>query len=284
MTTSEEGLDTRALLRRTELALAAAGCLSAAAEAELAISRLTAADPGLGRPSITRDELLLIEAYVDARRRGKPPHYILGGAEFMGRWIPLAAATYIPRPWSEAMVRRAIDLLGPATRPLTAVDLGTGSGAFAMCIADAVPGSEVWALDIDAAAVACARVNAADQPTVHVAQGDLFAPLPAELAHRVDLVVASLPYVPAADLAQLPRDYREHEPRVAHDGGDDGLAVDARALSQAREWLRPGGHFLLELGQRQGPRLASVASELGYRATTVVTDEEGDDLFLECVL
>jgi len=284
MTLPREGLEVGEVLRLTEAALTIAGCVSAAAEAELAIRRLTGADPSDRGSLLAGGDLAAVDAYVEGRRSGEPPHHILGGGEFMGRWIVLDRATYIPRPWTAEMVVRAIAILKRVRRPRTVVDLGTGSGAIAVTIAAAVRNCHVWALDIDPASVECARINTACTPGVRVLRSDLFTAMPGELVRRVDLVIGSLPYVPTSELAQLPRDYREREPRRALDGGQDGLAVDGRALGEARGWLRPGSRMLLELGHRQGGPLAAEATRLGYTRALVRTDEDGDDLFLECTL
>lgn len=262
--------------------LAAAGCVSAAGEAELAIRRLTAADP-LKPDGILSDlDLEAVRAYIDRRRGGDPPHYILGGCEFMGRWIRLDEAAYIPRPWTETMVLRGVANLKRVRKPRVAVDIGTGSGAIACAVADAVSDCHVWALDVDPGALQWAQINAAAMANVTVAMSDLFDALPAQLAGRVDLVIGSLPYVPSAELAALPRDYREHEPRQALDGGPNGLEVDLRALQDAHRWLRPGGRLLFELGHGQGNPLAVEARRLGYREVRAHLDEEGDDAYLAC--
>ena len=279
-----QSLEVGEILRLTEAALANAGCVSAAAEAELAIRRLTSADPSDRSSPVAEVDLAAVDAYVEARRSGEPPHYILGGAEFMGRWIVLDRATYIPRPWTAVMVARAVAILRRVRGPRRVVDLGTGSGAIAVTIAGSVRNCHVWAVDIDNAAVECARINTASTVDVSVLSSDMFSALPCDLVGRFDLVIGSLPYVPAAELAHLPRDYREHEPRRALDGGQDGLALDRRALAEARNWLGSGGRVMLELGHRQGGPLAAAATRMGYTRAQVWTDEEGDDLFLECAL
>ena len=263
--------------------MSAAGCISSLAEAELAIRRLAgdSADP---ERELTPAELAAIEAYIQRRRDGDPPHYILGGCEFMGHWIRLDETAYIPRPWTEAMVRRGVASLLNAGEPTVAIDLGTGSGAIARVIADSAPGCHVWGLDIDERSLRWARINTATASNVTVLRSDLFAAIPQELAGHVDLAIGSLPYVPSGEIATLPRDYREHEPMVALDGGPDGLAVDQRALGEAIRWLRPGGVVLLELGHRQGTALSAHASSIGFSDAKVHLDDEGDDAFIECTL
>ncbi|GAC1331739.1 MAG: hypothetical protein NVSMB17_10050 [Candidatus Dormibacteria bacterium] len=200
----------------------------------------------------------------------------------MGRWLQLDRAAYIPRPWTEVMVRRGVASLRRARPPRVAVDIGTGSGAIASVISASVDDCVVWALDIDAGAVRWARLNTATATNVRVAVSTLFEALPQALAGQVDLVIGSLPYVPTGEIPGLPRDYRDHEPAVALDGGGDGLEVNQRALQQARPWLRAGGRVMLELGQGQGGPLLGVAGTAGYRHARVHLDEDGDELFLEC--
>lgn len=272
------------VLRSTEAALAEAGCLSSRGEAELAIRRLSIAGPGVPGARLSGAEVRSIQEYVERRRSGDPPQYILGGCEFMGRWVSLDHTTYIPRPWTESMVRHGIAALGRTRRPRTVVDVGTGSGALALVIAESVRDCVVWALDVDERAVGWARTNTSRLSNVRVARSDLFGELSPDLAGQVDLVLGSLPYVPSTELGTLPRDYREHEPVVALDGGTDGLALYRRALDEARPWLRGRGRVLFELGHRQGHPLVAAARRLGYEGAQVHLDEEGDDLFLECRL
>ncbi|HEV1998730.1 MAG TPA: HemK/PrmC family methyltransferase [Candidatus Dormibacteraeota bacterium] len=271
----------RDVLRSSAAQLAAAGCISSDREAELAIRRLTAADGRDPDGILSAAELLAVDDYIERRRNGDPPHYILGGCEFMGRWIRLDETAYIPRPWTETLVLRGVATLKRARRPRIAVDLGTGSGAIARILAERVNDCHVWALEVDEAALRWARMNTAEAKNVTVLESDLFDALPAPLAGRVDLVIGSLPYVPSGELAALPRDYREHEPMTALDGGRDCLGVDLRALRDALAWLRPGGRVLLELGHRQGNPLVGEALQLGYRDARAQLDDEGDDLFLE---
>ena len=250
--------------------------MSAAEEVDLVLRRLATAG------TADLQSVRAVREYVERRRAGETPHHILGGAEFMGRWIALGDGVYIPRPWTDQMVLRGLAFLKRCRHPRVAVDIGTGSGAIAAVIAAAVADCEVWALEVHEAQLQWARRNTADLPAVTVLRSDLFTALPRDLERRVDLVIGSLPYVPSSELDAMPRDYREHEPQVAHDGGPDGLSVDRRALTDALRWLRPGGRAMLELGQGQGPPLAMTARTLGYSRVRVRTDEDGDDLFIEC--
>jgi release factor glutamine methyltransferase len=121
------------------------------------------------------------------------------------------------------------------------------------------------AADIDPAAVRCARRNVAAAGG-RVYQGDLYAPLPVRLRGRVDILAANVPYVPSGDVGLLPSEARAHEPRVALDGGADGLDVLRRVAAGAPLWLAPGGHLLVETSERQAPSAAEAFGRAGLIA------------------
>ena len=197
---------------------------------------------------------------VSRRGRGEPVAYLTGHKEFMGLDLAVGPPVLIPRPETELLVEQALELLGSAFQEeptfRLAVDVGTGSGAIAISLAVFMPEVRVLATDISGEALAMARRNAAYHGVagrVTFYQGDLLAPLSLpELQGQVDLVTANLPYIPAGDLAGLPRDVRDHEPQLALDGGPDGLALYRRLIPDACRLLRPGGFLLLEIGPGQG--------------------------------
>src|SRR5689334_5512000 len=165
--------------------LAAAGFLSAGEEAE----ELQARAGGDGR---------VLEELVERRLAGEPLAWIVGSAEFCGLRVRVAPGVYVPRPHTEGLALNAAERL-PADG--IAVDVCTGSGAVAAVLADRRPGATVLATDADERSVACARANGVDARI-----GDLFAPLPATVRARVDVVSAVVPYVPTSELASLQRD------------------------------------------------------------------------------
>jgi release factor glutamine methyltransferase len=226
--------------------LRAAGCVFAEEEARLLLS--TARTP---------DEL---DAMVDQRVVGLPLEQVLGWAEFCGLRITVAPGVFVPRRRTEFLVQQAVVL---ARGGEVIVDLCCGAGAIGAALAAAVDGAEVHAADIDPAAVRCARRNLPG-PRGHVYQGDLYEPLPAALRGRVGVLVANVPYVPTSEIGFLPPEARAHEPRVALDGGTDGLDVLRRVAIEAPHWLAPGGHLLIETSERQAPsaQAAFVASGL----------------------
>jgi release factor glutamine methyltransferase len=142
------------------------------------------------------------------------------------------------------------------------LDLCCGSGAVGAALAAAMDRVELHAADIDPAAVRCARRNVATAGG-QVYQGDLYAPLPGRLRGRIDILAANVPYVPTGEVGLLPPEARGHEPRVALDGGADGLDVLRRVTVAAPRWLAPGGHLLVEASERQARQAAEAFARRG---------------------
>jgi release factor glutamine methyltransferase len=158
------------------------------------------------------------------------------------------------------------------------VDLCCGSGAVGAAVATALHADagarrvELHAADIDPAAVACARRNvAAVGGAVYL--GDLYDPLPASLRGRVGLLTANVPYIPAGAIDTLPAEARVHEPRVALDGGADGLEILRRVAADAPRWLAPGGHLLVETSEEQAPSARQAFAGAGLIPRVVASEE-----------
>ena len=228
--------------------LRAAGCVFAEDEARL-----------LAAAARTPAEL---DHLVDRRVAGLPLEHVLGWAEFRGRRIAVEPGVFVPRHRTELLVREAAAL---APRGAVVVDLCCGSGA----IGAALGAVELHAVDLDPAAVRCARRNV----TGRVYEGDLYDPLPPELRGRVDAIVASAPYVPTPAIALMPREARVHEPRAALDGGEDGLGVVRRIVAGAPAWLAPGGSLLVETSAGQAPAAAGAMAACGLAPRVVTSDE-----------
>jgi release factor glutamine methyltransferase len=153
---------------------------------------------------------------------------------------------FVPRRRTEFLARVALEevaLVAPPARSAVVVDLCCGAGAIAAVMARR-PRTDVFAVDVDAVAVECARRNLDGVATV--LHGDLVDPLPAALAGAVDVIVANAPYVPTDEIAWLPREAREHEPMATLDGGADGVELHRRIAAVAPRWLRPGGRLVVE--------------------------------------
>jgi len=239
--------------------LRAAGCVFAEDEARLLVATARTADE--------------LSAMVERRAAGLPLEQVLGWAEFCGLRIAVDPGVFVPRRRTEFLVQRAAGLARPGS---IVVDLCCGVGAIGAALAAAVDRAEVHAVDIDPAAVACARRNVPG----HVYQGDLYRPLPARLRGQVRILAANVPYVPTGEIGFLPPEARAHEPLVALDGGPDGLDVLRRVAAGASDWLAPGGHLLIETSERQAPVAAAafaasglavqVATSAGLNATVVI--------------
>jgi release factor glutamine methyltransferase len=152
------------------------------------------------------------------------------------------------------------------------VDLCCGSGALGVALVTALGGAELHAADVDPAAVRCARRNVAAVGG-QVYEGDLYEPLPAMLRGRVGILIANVPYVPTEEVRLLPPEAREHEARVALDGGAVGLDVLRRVAAEAPLWLAPGGHLLFETSERQVPRAVEAVARHGLVPRVARCDE-----------
>ncbi|MER6237742.1 putative protein N(5)-glutamine methyltransferase [Streptomyces clavifer] len=234
--------------------LRAAGCVFAEDEAALLLS--TASDPAE------------LAAMVERRTGGLPLEHVLGWAEFCGLRVAVDPGVFVPRRRTEFLVRQAA---APGSGEAVVVDLCCGSGALGAALAAVLPRVELHATDVDPAAVRCARRNVGSLGQVY--EGDLFEPLPGSLRGRVDVLLANVPYVPTDDVDLLPAEARVHEPRVALDGGGDGLDVLRRVVAAAPEWLAPGGRLLVETSERQAARAARTVGDSGLVARVVVSEE-----------
>jgi release factor glutamine methyltransferase len=181
---------------------------------------------------------------------------------------------------SEFLVRQAAELgraqlaapSDPAdVAPCIVVDMCCGTGAVGIAVAAALGRAELHAVDVDPAAVACARRNIAGSGQVHA--GNLYEPLPAGLRGRVDLLVANAPYVPTAEIALMPAEARLHEPLVALDGGPDGTRIHQQVAAQAPDWLSARGHLLIETSERQAPLTATAIAQAGLTARVVTSKD-----------
>jgi release factor glutamine methyltransferase len=211
-----------------------------------------------------------LAAMVDRRIAGLPLEHVVGWAEFCGLRIAVEPGAFVPRRRTEFLARQAAALARPGS---VVVDLCCGSGAVGAALAATAAGIELHAADIDPAAIRCARRNLADIGSVY--EGDLFEPLPPDLRGRVDVLVANAPYVPTSQVALLPPEARIHEPRVALDGGIDGLDTLRRVAASAPAWLAPGGHVLVESSEQQAPDIVAAITRSGLSASLTKCDELG---------
>jgi len=204
---------------------------------------------------------------VSRRVAGLPLEQILGWAEFCGRRVVVEPGVFVPRRRTELVVKAAAAAAVPSSDPVVVLDLCCGSGAIGLALSDMLPGLELHAVDVDPVAVRCARRNV-EPVGGHVYEGDLTGPLPASLHGRVDIIVACPPYVPTDAIASMPPEARDHEPRVALDGGPDGLDLVRRIATAAVGWLAPGGTLVIEAGEPQVEAVESAFRSCGLEART----------------
>jgi release factor glutamine methyltransferase len=235
--------------------LRAAGCVFAEDEARV-----------LTEAAVDDAELA---AWTVRRVAGEPLELVVGFAEFCDIRVAVAPGVFVPRQRSSALVRAAAVGLSAGD---IAVDLCCGTGALGAALLAVVPGLEVYAADVDPDAVECARRNL---PVGRVFGGDLYAALPDDLRGRVTVLVVNAPYVPTDEIALMPPEARDHEHRVALDGGSDGLDVQRGVVAEAGEWLAPGGRLLIETSVAQAPCTASLMTAAGL-AADVVRDDDVD--------
>ena len=237
--------------------LRAAGCVFAEDEAQLLIEAAHHPDQ--------------LSRMVDQRLSGLPLEHIVGWADFCGTRMSVDPGVFVPRRRTEFLVRMAAMIAQPGA---VVVDLCCGSGAIGAALSDRLESSELHAADIDPDAVHCARRNIEPRGgTVH--QGDLYAALPLELRGKVDVLLANAPYVPTRAIEMMPQEARVHEPRLALDGGADGLVLQRRVALGAAGWLAPGGWLLMETSRHQAPGTARILGGAGLRVE-LASDEELD--------
>ncbi|NTU70543.1 MAG: peptide chain release factor N(5)-glutamine methyltransferase [Coriobacteriia bacterium] len=231
---------------------------------------------------LTEPERSLLREGVRRRAAGEPLQYVTGEVAFRHIVVKVRPGVLIPRPETEVLVDEvlpAVDVALAARGEALIADVCTGSGCIALAIAQERPGARVIATDISPIAVEVATANAerlslADR--IDVVECDLLGGLASELRGRLDVIVSNPPYIPTADVPELPTEVAGFEPHLALDGGADGLVVYRRLLVDARQWLRPGGILSVELDERMA-RSAAVEAEEWYQQVRVVSDLAGRD-------
>lgn len=232
--------------------------------------------------SLTSAEVESLRHLVRRRLDREPAAYILGHSEFYGIDFYIESHTLVPRPETELLVEKAVDLAQRISRrgeQVTIADIGTGCGAIAISLALALPQAKIYATDISPSALKVAGVNCrrhAVNGQVELLQGNLLEPLP----RAVDLIVANLPYVKDCEVADLSPEIRKYEPTIAWAGGRDGLDKIREMLEQIRGKgsARPGegpAYLLLEIGQGQGEMVISLVNDYFPQASIELIPDLG---------
>lgn len=213
---------------------------------------------------------------IRKRLEGCPVAYLVGRKEFYGLELIVTPAVLIPRPDSEHLVVEALALAKIIAAPRI-LDIGTGSGNLVVALAKQLPAAQLTAVDVSADALGVAQQNAekhgvADR--IRFVQGDLFESLPA--GEKYDVVVSNPPYITASEIPKLAPGVRDYEPHVALNGGSDGFEVFDRLVADARTYLAPGGHLLVEIGSPQEkPARAKIGGFAAYELAPTVFDFSG---------
>jgi release factor glutamine methyltransferase len=213
-------------------------------------------------------------AWVERRCAGEPIQYITGEAEFYRLSFKVTRDVLIPRPETEHLVEKVIELARGFERQRI-IDVGTGSGAIAVSLAKNLPIARIHATEISEAAMRVAQANAArngitDRVVFH--QGDLLEPVAGEL---FEIVVSNPPYVPEGDRESLSVEVRDYEPVLALFAGSDGLEVYRRLIPAAFTALMPGGFVALEIGFGQQAAVDALLSDAGFRDVEFTKDLQG---------
>ncbi len=218
-------------------------------------------------------ELARFRALVKRRRAREPVAYLLGVREFYGRQFRVDKRVLIPRPDTETLVDVALARTLERSLSMRALDLCTGSGCVAITLSRERPTARVHATDLSEDALLVARENALRLGAYGVSftRGDLFDALPAGCG-PFDVIVANPPYIATDEVERLDRDIKEFEPRLALDGGADGLATVRRIVEGAPERLAPGGFLATEVGAGEAVEAVRVFEARGFSEVTVTRD------------
>jgi release factor glutamine methyltransferase len=224
--------------------------------------------------TLSEAELTQLREMVKRRGAREPLQHILGSTSFCGLEIKCSRDALIPRPETELLAERAWQFLSPlASRPSTALDLGTGTGCIAIALAVNSPTTCIHAVDISAYALALAKKNAAKHNVaerIELHHGDAFAALPRGL--KFDLIVSNPPYIASVEIKSLQPEVRDFDPILALDGGVDGLEFHRRIARDAPAFLKPCGKLMLEFADGQAEEVKKAFSTEKWVVDEIVTD------------
>jgi len=230
---------------------------------------------------LTQNELTSYEYLIKRRLGGEPVHYVLGKREFWSMDLRVTPGVLIPRPETELLVEQTLKTFGDRrSDTLRFMEVGTGSGAIAIALAKELEGCFIVAEDISPAAILVAEENAKAQgvsSTIRFVVGDLFSAFKEEKS-QFDLIISNPPYIPSSQIGTLPGEIGEFEPKIALDGGPDGLGMMRNIVGRAASLLKDGGWLMLELGEGQGEVVEDMIRKTGfYTSSRITRDYSGTD-------
>jgi release factor glutamine methyltransferase len=240
------------------------------AEAAFGMDRLTLVNRE--REKATPGQLKTLEALAARRLKGEPVSRIIGEKEFWGLSFKLNDATLVPRPETEMLVQRGLEVVGPLDHPKI-LDLGTGTGCIAISLLTEFSDLSAVAIDLSKEALDMARFNANRHGVgdrFETRQGSWFDPL--ESGERFDLIISNPPYIESGAIETLMVEVRDHDPRLALDGGPDGIRPYRAIAREAANFLKPEGVVLLEIGTGQGSAVIDIFAEAGFNRIEVEYD------------
>lgn len=226
---------------------------------------------------LTNAELDKLRELVRRRGNREPLQHLLGTVSFCGYELIVNRDVFIPRPETELLAELAWTWIEKSKVDApTVLDIGTGSGCIAIAVAIRCPRAVVTAVDISEAAITVARTNAAKhnvQGRIEFLVGDCFEPVPQ--GKQFNLILTNPPYIPTGDIPQLEPEVRDHDPRVAFDGGADGLVLIRRIARDGLAYLARGGRLMLEFGDGQSDAVCGVFNASGWAVENLVKDDRG---------
>ncbi len=267
------------------------GIEDAGREAEIIITNCLGIDRTLfyrDNPYIPEEELKKIEKFLQRRSGSEPLQYILGYVEFYGLKIKVGKGILIPRPETELLAIKAIkNVRSSRLTPLRILDLCTGSGCLALAIAREFPGAKVYGTDTSDVAIMYAKENAEINGIKNVIflKGSLFEPIKKLFTTYCslfifDLIVSNPPYIKRDDINNLQLEIKDWEPIEALDGGKNGLDYYRVIVPEARDYLREGGHLILEMGAEQSNDVKKIAVKAGFSEVSLIKDYAGIERIL----
>jgi release factor glutamine methyltransferase len=269
---------TRKLVWGAAEKLARTGAPEPVASAEVLLAELLGvrrSELTLRKEPMTSEQAALYEAWISRRMQREPVQRILGYTYFRNLCLELDEHTLIPRPDTESVVEGALKAVDRRGRPCRVLDLGTGSGAIAISIAQERPFCEVYATDYSEGALLLARRNALRaRVKVRFYSVDLASGLDS-LRGSVDVLVSNPPYVRSADILRLPPEVRDWDPRAALDGGPDGLGFYRRIFADAAPLLSDGAEVVLEVGDGQAKTVLGLGRSAGFEPLGTHADLTG---------
>jgi release factor glutamine methyltransferase len=224
--------------------------------------------------TLNEAQLETVREMLRRRARREPLQHVLGTAAFCGLTLRCNRDALVPRPETELLAQRARDFLrGLQGENLLALDFGTGSGCLGIMLACEVQSLCVHAVDVSEQALALARANAVScgvAERMEFLLGDGFLPLPG--GTQYDLIVSNPPYIPTAEIDTLEPEVRDHDPRLALDGGPDGLVFYRRLAQEAASWLKPHGRLMIEFGDGHAHAIEEIARRENWIVEAVDAD------------